>query len=162
MTPRRFPEDLEPERCPVSSFNTLIIDAPASAIWATLIDAKRWHEHYPNAWRVRLDAPYERLELGAHFRWITFGVPVSTTIIELEVERSLAWRGGGLGSQGFHRWDIEPLGPSRCRVTTEETQRGAFVSLMRWPLKRALHIAHQRWLEGLASASAAHHQPHPN
>src|SRR5262249_49852268 len=96
------------------------------------------------------------LSLGARFSWWTFGVPVSTVVLELVPARRLAWRGEGLGSMGYHAFDLEPTARG-THLVTEETQRGAAVRVPRPLITRGLLPFHQRWLEGLARAAALGH-----
>lgn len=144
-----WPDHHRPNQCPVSSFNELSIAASADRVWAWLIHAKRWPEFYGNARGVEIDGGGDQLAAGATFRWTTFHLRVQTTVREFDPCRRLAWWGAGYGSAGYHTWTLEPDG-QRCRVVTEETQRGLLPSVGRLYIRGALHRQHQHWLEGLA------------
>jgi hypothetical protein len=87
------------------------------------------------------------------FTWTTFGIRVRTRVEVFEAGRALAWRGDQRIGHGMHTWSLEPIG-SRCRVVTEEVQRGFLPSLGRWYIRAGLRKWHQRWLEGLRDRAA--------
>lgn len=153
MTTYAWPDEHQPDRCPVASFNELAIAAPAPHVWAWLVRATRWPEYYGNARKVVIDGGGDDLTAGVTFRWTTFNLRVTTTVREFEPERRLAWFGSGYGSSGYHSWTLEPAG-DHCHVVTEETQRGFLPSVARLYLRGALHRQHQKWLEGLARVAA--------
>lgn len=151
----RFPPELAPDICPVYSYNEISTSATAESLWAWLVRAASWPSWYRHCKRLKFESsPGPDLELGTRFSWTTLGVPVVTTVEELEPPHRLAWRGGGVGSIGYHGWVIEPR-QGGCLVVTEESQRGLVVSLGRVFLRRALLRVHQQWLEGLAAKAQA-------
>jgi hypothetical protein len=152
----RWPAGLTPGEAHVHTVNTLEAAVPPEAIWPWLVRATRWHEHYANCKRLRIDGGAAELSPGARFRWWTFGVPVTTVVEDWAPGERLAWSGTGLGARGYHAWILEPTAGG-CRFITEETQRGAAVWLGRPLLRRGLLVQHQRWLEGLARAAALGH-----
>ena len=97
-----WPDDQHPDRCPVSSFNELVIAAPAEHVWAWLVRATRWPEFYANARRVEIDGGGADLAAGVTFSWTTFNLRVTTTVREFEPARRLAWFGAGYGASGYH------------------------------------------------------------
>lgn len=145
-----WPHDLRPESCPVFAHNERFVAAPAGRVWEELIRAPEWPGWYPNARRVRLDGDATVLSAGTRFRWITFGVPVDCRVEVHDPPRHLAWRGTGLGAEGWHLWWLEPR-EGGCRVTTEEVQRGLVPRLLRPLLVRGLLHFHQLWLDRLAA-----------
>jgi Polyketide cyclase / dehydrase and lipid transport len=146
----RWPDDFPPGDAPVHSRNALRMDSPAERVWAWLVRAPLWHTWYRHCRRLRLEnAPGPDLALGTRFTWATLGVRVDTTVEEWAPGRRLAWRGTGLGAEGYHAWALEPDGTG-CQVVTEEAQRGLFPSLGRVVLRRALRRVHDEWLAALA------------
>lgn len=137
------------------SFNELTMPVPARRIWPWLVRAAEWPAYYANARDVRfVSSGGPELEAGTVFRWRTFGVPVETRVEELVPFERLSWSGRGLGARGFHAWILVDEG-ERCRVVTEEAQRGFVPSLCRLAFRRMLQYQHQRWLEGLEKVSIA-------
>ena len=119
-------------------------------MWAWLVRAARWSEHYENCKRLTFEdaGAGPDLTLGARFSWVTFGARVKTVVEELEAPSRLAWSGGALGMSAYHAWLIEPR-EAGCWILTEETQRGLLPRLGRALLRPRMHAWHQRWLEGL-------------
>jgi hypothetical protein len=151
-----WPAGLAPEEAHVHTVNVLETEVPAAAVWPWLLRATRWHEHYANCRRLRIDGGAADLSAGARFHWWTFGVPVTTVVDDLVPDERLAWSGTGLGARGYHAWILEAM-PVGCRLITEETQRGAVVWLGRPLFRRWLRAQHQRWLEGLVRVAALGH-----
>ncbi len=151
-----FPPQFEPSRGPLFTHNELLIEAPREQVWAWLVRASRWPEWYGNCRDLRFDraTPGPDLTHGSRFDWITFGFRVRTVIEEFIPGERLAWSGVATGGRGYHGWVLEPRGAKRCRVVTEEVQRGLVPTVGGFILRRQLLAWHQRWLEGLAQRAA--------
>lgn len=126
----------------------------ARQIWPWLVRATRWPTYYANCRDVQfVSGRGPDLEKGTVFRWRTFGVPVETRVEEFVPFERLSWSGRGLGARGFHSWVLVNEA-GRCRVVTEETQRGVIPYVCRLPFRRMLLHQHQLWLKGLAHVAA--------
>ena len=147
----RWPAGQEPEGADVHVVNSASSAAGAAEVWAWITRPDLWGRYYANARLIRPQSgSWPQLQTGSRFRWMTFGAIVTTTVTEHEPFERLAWTGGGLGSVGHHAWVIEELGPGDTLITTEETQRGAAVRLLRPVLEPTMAHMHQRWVDGLA------------
>lgn len=156
-----WPDDLRPGNSPIFTHNELHIPAEPHIIWAWLVRAELWPTWYANCSNLTiLSGSGPDLQLGTKFTWTTFGVQVETVVEEFELFGKLAWRGGGLGAQGYHAWLIE-VTTNGCLVTTEEVQIGLIPSLGRFFLRRSLLREHQNWLEGLAARAQKGLPPTP-
>jgi uncharacterized protein YndB with AHSA1/START domain len=155
----RWPDEARPEVSPVYSQRTVDVAAPAADVFAWLVHAERWPDWYAQCGSVRIVAgPSPALAVGTRFRWTVLGVPVETIVVECEPPHRLAWSGTGLGAAAYHSWDLEPM-TTGCRVVTEETQRGALPSLLRFVLRPLLSFTQERWLADLAKAASASPAP---
>ncbi len=160
----RFPDQYRPE---VSSFlvrNELEMEAGPDRVWAWLVRPDLWSRFYPNARLVRhLAGPWPEIEPGSLWRWLTFGVLITSEVVEYEPRRRLAWsaRGAGGLTRGHHGWVLEPRG-SGTFLVTEETQRGPGVAAIKFALRPMMVRLHQRWVEGLARVAAAGPPPDPD
>lgn len=145
-----WPTDLRPGQADLYAVNSLQIAATPEVVWAWLVRAARWPEWYANCQRLVFeDGTGPDLQPRTRFSWTTFGARVVTTVEEYVPAQRLAWRGHGLGAQGYHGWVILPQ-PAGCLVITEEVQRGLLPRAVRLLLQPAMLRQHQRWLEGLA------------
>jgi uncharacterized protein YndB with AHSA1/START domain len=157
----RWPAGHEPEGAVLHAVNDGRSAASAEAVWAWLTRPDLWRTYYGNARFVRhLDGPWPQLELGSRFRWLTFGVLVSSEVVEFEPPLRLAWSAKELGAAGHHAWALAPDGDG-CRIHTEETQRGWAVRLARPAMQLLMTRYHQRWVDGLAWTAAAGPPPAP-
>ncbi|GAB4202046.1 MAG: SRPBCC domain-containing protein [Roseiflexaceae bacterium] len=146
-----WPVDLRPDQADLYAVNSLRIAAAPEAVWAWLVRAASWPQWYANCRRLVFeDGPGPDLRLGTRFSWTTFGARVHTTVEEYVPAQRLAWRGQGLGAEGYHGWVILPQ-PGGCLVITEEVQRGLVPRVARFLLQPAMLRQHQRWLEGLVA-----------
>src|SRR3989475_4007915 len=127
------------------------IDAPAERVWAVLIDFERFPDWTPFIRRVHGDAQVgSRLDvlLGASG---TRPMRFRPTVKAVVPNRELRWLGRlGLPRlfDGEHIFQIEPLGPMRCRFLQRERFPGLFVPL----LARSLNRDARRGLEELNRA----------
>ena len=137
------------------ALNELRADVAPEEIWAWLVRAPLWPRLYSNAKRVRIvegQSPDVLLD-GTRFSWITFGLPITSTVEVFEPPHRLGWRVDEFGAHAYHVWHLHRDGAGTYAVT-EETQAGSIPSLMRWPMRLGLRHFHQRWLEGLARRAA--------
>ncbi len=148
----RWPQIHRPEGASIYVRNEVVAPVAIEAAWAWLIRAVHWPDWYANCRKLSFDAnDGPDLQLGTHFRWTTFHVPVRTVVEEFEPPTRLAWSGGALGSMGYHAWYLEVRDDGQCWIVTEETQRGLIPSLGKRILRPQMLHWHQRWLEGLAA-----------
>ena len=113
------------------------IDAPPEAVWAVLADSASYPEWNP--FIVQLNG---ELRVGARLdvRIKPPGgraVPLKPTVLAVEPERELRWRGRLLLPglfDGEHRFQVEPLGDTRARFVQSERFTGILVR----PLAKAL------------------------
>jgi len=157
----RWPEEHRPEFSAIHAVNELQIDADPERIFAWLRRPDLWPSYYGNCRFVRhLEGPWPEVELGSRFRWFTFGVIVSSQIVEFEPPERIAWSAKELGASGHHGWVLEKAGGGTF-VRTEETQRGWGMRLAAPAMSRLMPRYHQRWLEGLALVAAEGPPPPP-
>jgi hypothetical protein len=157
----RWPDEHRPEGASWLAVNELQIAAEPERVFPWLRRADLWSSFYGNARFVRhLEGPWPELELGSRFRWLTFGVLVTSEVIELEAPTRLAWSAKAMGSRGHHGWLFTPRDGGTF-VHTEETQRGWATKLSAPVMSRLQTRLHQRWLEGLARVAAEGPPPPP-
>ena len=157
----RWPEEARPELSAFHAVNQLQMAAAPEHVWGWLCRPDLWPRYYANARLVRrLDGQWPQVALGSRFRWFTFGVVVTSQIVEFEPQRRLAWSARELGAKGHHGWVLDPLDEGTF-VHTEETQRGWAARLTRPLLRPAMVRMHQRWLQGLAKVAAEGPPPPP-
>jgi hypothetical protein len=120
-----------------------------------LIRATLWPDWYANSARVRiLSGTGPDLARGTRFHWKTFGVTVTSTVLEFVPEERIAWDAHAPGVDAYHAWVLQPL-PQGCHVLTEETQHGVLARLGDLLMPHRMHKYHQLWLEGLERKARA-------
>lgn len=156
MSKLDWPADLTPEVAHLYAENRLETEISPERLWPHLVRAGAWSSFYANCKRLRFEN-HEGPDLreGSAFSWWTFGVPVRTVVTDFVPNRRLAWRGTGLGAEGYHGWVLEPLPNGGTLFVTEETQRGFFPRVGKALLRRGLLYWHQRWLEGIVQAASS-------
>lgn len=121
-----------------------VIAAPASAIFALLVDPAR-HREIDGSGTVRdPKTPPQTLTLGSRFGMsMRYGIPYSmvSTVIELEPDRRIAWqtrgpgRIGRLGGGRIWRYELEPVdGGTLVRETWDISQEAALTKPMVRPV----------------------------
>ena len=147
--PLPWPPGFDPATNPVFARNTLDIAASPAAVFAALVDARRWPVFYPNSADVVIEDGRETvLRAGSSFVWRTFATPQKSKVLLYEPNTYLGWLARSLGTSAFHRWVLEPI-VGGTRVITEECQVGIIAHLDRYWMNRCLSVTHQIWLERL-------------
>lgn len=150
-----WPTDYDPSDCPVHAYNEIRTDLSPEQLWPVLTDATAWPDWYNNARKVAIQGKHDRLADRVTFTWITFGLPVISTVQEYTPLRRLGWVGkASLGSIGYHRWDIRPTPEGGSLIVTEEVQKGPMARLLGTMVRRSIERQHQNWLEGLVRVAA--------
>jgi uncharacterized protein YndB with AHSA1/START domain len=146
----RWPAEHRPEVSRFLAVNELRIAAEPEVVFAWLCRPDLWPTFYRNARLVKhLGGPWPRVQFGSRFRWVSFGVFVTSEIVEYEPAERLAWSARELGGRGHHEWLLRGRDGGTF-VHTEETQRGWGIALVKPALRPLMVRQHQRWLEGLA------------
>ncbi|MBV9108809.1 MAG: SRPBCC domain-containing protein [Gemmatimonadetes bacterium] len=146
----RWPERYHPDVAPVHVRNEIVSPAPAEALWAWLVRAALWPSWYPNSSRMEfLEGDPPDLALGTLFRWRTFGVTITSRVVEFVPGERIAWSADGMGVDAYHAWLLQPA-EGGTRVLTEETQYGWLARTGDLVLPRRMGKHHQIWLEALS------------
>jgi len=150
-----WPPEFHPANVEVRARNEVYIKASPEQVWAQLIRASCWPEFYDNAHNVHLiNEPGPDLKLGTCFRWKTFGLNLTSEVIELVPGERLAWNARGLGTWVCHAWLLRPV-EGGCWVLTEENQHGWLCRLHKFFCPQHMYKKHQIWLEGLKKKAEA-------
>ncbi|MGD0611275.1 MAG: SRPBCC family protein [Anaerolineales bacterium] len=146
-----WPDRYEPRNCPVHVRNDLEMGAPQDHVWAWLVRATLWPTWYVNSANVQiLEGGDPDLEKGTRFRWVTFGVKITSEVLEYVPGERIAYDAHAFGIDAYHAWLLLPT-PKGCYVLTEETQHGWLVRFSNLFMPNRMHKFHQIWLEGLES-----------
>jgi hypothetical protein len=147
----QWPERYSPARAAVFAHNEIVIPAPAATIWRILLRAAEWPTWYPNAHDIHfVSHTGPDLRDRSRFRWNTFGLRITSKVLEFEPERLIAWNGHGIGVGAYHVWLLTPLADGNTRVVTEETQHGWLAALGKRFMPEHLARRHRVWLEQLS------------
>lgn len=144
-----WPQGFEPKNVDAFVHNEIWINAPASVIWANLINFGDWPIWYSNSSDVQIEGSDQRtLQAGTVFTWKTFGFPIKSTIHEYVPLHRLGWFGNGTGIEAYHTWLIVPK-EGGCEVITEEAQVGPSAIKYNIEQPTAMHDGHNWWLTAL-------------
>jgi uncharacterized protein YndB with AHSA1/START domain len=147
----RWPDRYQPGNCPVHVQNELDMAATPERVWAWLIRASLWPTWYANSANLKmLEGTGPNLQKGTRFRWKTFGVTITSTVLEYVPRERIAWDAHAFGIDAYHAWVLQPSSKG-CYVLTEETQHGWLARLGKRFMPNRMHKFHQLWLEGLAA-----------
>ncbi len=150
-----WPTHFAPPSCPLHVRNELRIPASPERVWAWLVAATLWPTWYVNSAHVRiLQGNGSDLAQGTKFRWKTFDVTITSTVLEFVPHERIAWDAHALGIEVYHAWVLRPTAEG-CHVLTEETQHGWLARLGKLFMPNRMHKYHQIWLEALARQSRA-------
>lgn len=120
---------------PVIASAEAYVDAPLSTVWAVKADLHAWPTWNPDVAWVAFPGP---LAAGTAFRWKAGGLPIASTLMEVEPERCIGWTGQTRpGIRAVHVWTFEAEGEG-TRVRTEESFDGWFARFFAGPARRLL------------------------
>ncbi len=120
---------------PATASADTFIDAPPAIVWAVQTDLAGWPAWNPDVHSVDVHGP---LVPGTAFHWKTGGLPITSVLQEVELERRIGWTGRApLGIRAVHVWTFESEG-SGTRVRTEESFDGLLARLFAGSMRRML------------------------
>jgi len=147
----QWPDYYQPRNCPVHVRNELDMTAVQEHVWAWLLRSTLWPTWYINSANIKiLEGRGPDLQMGTRFRWKTFGVTITSTVLEYIPCECIAWNAHTFGIDAYHAWVLQPSAQG-CHVLTEETQHGWLARLGKLLMPNRMYKFHQLWLEGLAT-----------
>ena len=147
----QWPEEYAPGKTHVFAHNEIVIPAPPERIWRWLLRAQLWPEWYSNAANIHfLSHTGPDLRNRSRFRWKTFGVKMTSKVLEFEPYQRIAWDAQGIGVHAYHGWVLTPVSEDVTHVVTEESRTGWLARLGQAVMPGRMHEKHQMWLESLS------------
>jgi hypothetical protein len=147
-----WPKGLAPRDVDVFVHNEVWIDAPVSAIWENLIDAKQWPTWYSNSSDMRLSGGAKKLGKGVRMLWSTFGFQIDSAVDTFSPYKEIGWSQYAPGFAVHHGWVLIPERGGTL-VITEEAQKGAAAIKFRLEQPHAMQDGHDWWLSALKARS---------
>ncbi|KPV60534.1 hypothetical protein QJ48_05055 [Paenibacillus sp. A3] len=127
------------------------INAPQETVWRIQTGIDQWPTWQKNVSEARLSGP---IAVGSTFQWETHGLPVVSTIREVDPMRRIVWGGPAQGIEGVHVWTITPT-PNGVVVHTTESWDGPPVAADPEGMRAALTSSLNAWLADLKTAAEA-------
>ncbi|SDP04094.1 Polyketide cyclase / dehydrase and lipid transport [Paenibacillus sp. yr247] len=127
------------------------IDAPQETVWRIQTDIDQWSTWQKNVSQARLSGP---IAVGSTFQWETHGLPIVSTICEVDPMRRIVWWGPALGIEGIHVWEITPT-LKGVVVHTTESWDGPPVAADPDGMRAALTSSLDAWLTDLKTTAEA-------
>jgi hypothetical protein len=140
----RWPDGLRPTEADLFAHNEIVIDATPERIWQRLIAATDWPNWYINASNVVVNDPSELLADGVTFDWTTFGLEISSTVVEFVQSARLGWYGRGKGLQAYHSWLLVAR-EHGTYVVMEEIGLGDAAKQLAQTDPGRMHTGHDLW-----------------
>jgi len=134
---------------PVVERGSVRIAADASIVWNLISDIDGWPRWNPDVSSASLAGP---LRPGSTFRWKAGPGTITSTLLEVDAPRRIAWRGTTLGIRAVHIWAISPTDDGTL-LETEESWEGLLVSVFRRSMRKSLGGAIARGLEAVRVAA---------
>lgn len=155
-----WPERYNVDNTAVHLSNEIEISATPQVVWAWLVRASLWPQWFPTVKGVTIADGKSDLEPGSEFTWRIFGATLSSVVEEFIPYERLAWSAQFEGVDAYHAWLIERR-TERCRVLTEENQKGWLARLNNLLRPSNVRYHHHLWLEALKSKAEKGYPPDP-
>ncbi|MNO41513.1 Polyketide cyclase / dehydrase and lipid transport [compost metagenome] len=127
------------------------IEAPQETVWRLQTGIDQWPAWQKNVSQARLSGP---IALGSTFQWETHGLPIVSTILEVDPMRRIVWGGPAQGIDGVHVWTITPT-TKGVVVHTTESWDGPPVAADPDGMRAALTSSLNAWLADLKTTAEA-------
>ena len=105
-----WPDGYDPADADLFAHNDITINGPVETVWRNLVNARAWPSWYSNASDVVVNGPSQLLDAGVSFEWVTFGLPVTSTVAEFLPPTRIGWYGTSTGLHAYHTWLLAPAG----------------------------------------------------
>lgn len=122
------------------------IHAPLTTIWKIHSDINSWASWHPDISSAVLK---EGLQPGSKFDWSSAGYKLKSTIVEVNENKVLGWKGVGFGASAIHVWEFSTLDNGNTLVHTKESMNGWLVKLFKNMMSKKLNHSLETWLKAL-------------
>jgi hypothetical protein len=151
----RWPDGFDPAHADLFAHNAIVIDAPATDVWAKLIAAAAWPAWYSNASDVVINDPSGQLSEDVTFNWTTFGLKIASKVAEFVPYARIGWYGNGDQLRAFHTWLLVPRSANSTYVVMEEIGMGEGARHLALTNPGHMHRGHDLWNISLKFACEA-------
>jgi hypothetical protein len=112
------------DKAPIRGGRAIMVEAPAEAVWRTLVDVERWPETMePDIKHVSVpDGVVE----GAEFTRKIGRAEIRAKFAVVNANRELAWTGSAFGANVVHRFALEPANGA-TKLIVQESMAGRFL-----------------------------------
>ena len=124
------------------------IHAPISAVWEIHADINSWKNWHPD---ISCSLLKGDLQAGSYFEWKSDGYNLKSTILEVDENNMLVWKGVGFGASAIHIWEFTTLDNGSTLVRTQESMDGWLVKLFKGMMYKKLNDSLDTWLAALKS-----------
>lgn len=139
------------QRATISGQADVAIHATLEKVWQIHTDIDGWSEWNGNVQSSKLDGP---LAVGSVFRWRSGGVPIASTLDQVEPLHLIAWSGKAMGTRASHTWIFDRR-DDVVIVSTWESFEGWLPRFFPAFFRRVLRTTLQSWLESLKRQAEA-------
>ncbi|MGO4350029.1 SRPBCC family protein [Paenibacillus sp. MCAF9] len=128
------------------------IAASQEIVWQIQTGINQWPTWQKNVSKAQLSGS---IAVGSTFHWETHGLPIDSTIREVDPMRRIVWGGPAQGIEGVHVWTITPTAKG-VLVHTTESWDGPPVAADPDGMRTALTASLNTWLADLKTAAEEH------
>jgi polyketide cyclase/dehydrase/lipid transport protein len=139
--------DVNPN-APVLTRDEIFVDAPLDVVWTTQTHIAAWPRWRPEVRAASFDGD---LAVGSVLYWEEGGLPIASTVQEIDPPRRLVWSGLADCIDAIHVWEFTPT-DGGVLVHTEESWDGEPVRAQSAILQPLLDAAIRAWLTSLKRA----------
>jgi hypothetical protein len=131
---------------PAIATHELLIKAPAQKIWSLVTEIDNWPNWNPAVKSAKLNGSFD---IGTTFNWKSGGIPIVSTLQEIQPTTKLIWTGKAIGTRAIHVWLFQPMPDDCVLVRTSESFDGWLVNIMRKSMQKTLDESLIAWLNQL-------------
>ena len=131
---------------PVFMATDFDIDASPETVWDTLTDFDTWPTWQPGVKSIKTTSAFAA---GARFKWSAGIGWIRGRIMTADRPSRVVWKGFHGRIESTHVWILEPVGPSRTHVHTDESWSGLLTRILTKTTQSTLGKQLDLWVPAL-------------
>lgn len=137
-------------KAPCKTRDSTFISAPVESVWKVLVGFEKWNQNFDFIKSAKLK---DSLAVGRKLDWQTTKLKLTSTILKVEPNKQLLWKGGKYGVLVYHNWIFIALSPNQTLLISEESQQGIAPTIFKKKFQKSLKNGSVKWLNQIKQNS---------
>lgn len=140
-------------KAPCKTRDSILINAPVENVWEVLVGFEKWNQNFDFIKSAKLK---DSLSVGRKFYWKTTKLKLTSTILMVEPNKLLLWKGGKYGVLVYHNWIFKRMSTNQTLLISEESQQGFIPTIFKNKFQKSLEDGSIKWLNQIKLSVEKH------